>query len=180
MDERLVSLCSFCGQAAQPGFASQLDGSQICEQCASAMGEIVRNRISAYTDVGVQRAKEALEEWILLGVPIAIVAIAASMQPASLSSPWAPLLQLYGAMFLVWTLFYQVWKVIRKRQWMPGVLVPMAWLFCGAYVGWSLGLIGVIAGAALALSVWLAFRHLIKRTRLRDVFDRVVLPQRPH
>lgn len=81
----------------------------------------------------------------------------------------------------LWTLFHPVWKVIRKRRWMPGVLVPIAWLFCGAYVGWSLGLMGVIVGAALALSVWLAFRQLIKRTRLREVFETVVLPQqRPH
>jgi hypothetical protein len=144
------------------------------------MGEIVRNRMSVQTDVGVQRTKEVFEEWILLGVPIAMVAIATSMQPESLSRPWAPLLQGYGALFVVLTLFQQVWKVIRRGRWMPGVLVPIAWLFCGAYIGWSLGLKGVIAGAALGLSVWLAFRYLIKRTRIREVLDRVVLPQRPH
>ena len=180
MDERLVNMCSFCGQSAQRGFVSQLDGSQICGRCASDMGETVRNGISADTGVGVQRTKQMFEEWLLLGFPLAIVAVATSIQPEALTRPWAPLLQGYGAVFVVWTLFWMVWKVVLKRGWVPGVLVPLAWLFCGAYIGPSLGLIGVMAGAALGLSVWLAFRHLIKRTRIREVFDNVVLPQRPH
>lgn|SRR5262245_16705690 len=180
MDEHLVNMCSFCGQPAQQGFVSQLDGSQICGRCVRDMGETVRNRMSAHTDVGGQRTKQMFEEWILLGFPIAMVAISTSMQPESINRPWAPLLQGFGALFVVWTLFHEVWKVIRKRGWMPGVLVPIAWVFCGAYIGWSLGVVGVMAGAALGLSVWLAFRHLIKRTRVREVFARVVLPQRLH
>jgi len=142
------------------------------------MGEIVRKRMKADAGVGLQRTKRMFEEWILLGFPIAMVAVATSMQPESI--PWAPLLQPFGAVLVVWALYYEVWKVIRKRGWMPGVLVPIAWLFCGAYIGWSVGLMGVIAGAALGLSVWLACRHLIKRTRTREVLDRVVLPRRPH
>jgi len=181
MEQRPVSLCSFCGNLDQRGFASSLDSSQICQQCACNMEEIVRRSgASGPAASGVERAKQVFEEWMLLVFPITIVAVATSMQPESLRRPWAPLLQGFGVVFVVGALFYELWQVIRRRPWLPGVFVPIAWLGCGAYIGSSLGLYGMVGGAISGFATWLLSRYLIRRTKILGILEKVVLPQRPH
>jgi hypothetical protein len=144
------------------------------------MESIIRQSTDDAKTSLANRTKDLFEEWMLLVFPVAIVLVSVSMQPDTGIRPWAPLLQAFGAISLVGAAFYESWGIIVKRQWMPGVVVPFAWLSCGAFVGYPTGRTGSLLGATLGFAVWILCRYSIKRTRIRRMLNGGGLATKPN
>jgi len=175
MQLQRLEVCSFCGQSDIVGFLSTSGTAQVCDQCAFDMHSAVspdqnRKRVSEY-----MRHSSLLEEWMLLVFPVGIFLIAIVLQR---SSVLAPLFQAFGVIFIVVVIFYESWARIVRRNVRPGFLAPLAWLGCGAFLGYPAGYKGVVVGVAVGMGTWIGCRSTFKRMKFTRILKLGVPPTR--
>jgi hypothetical protein len=107
-----------------------------------------------------------LGEWLLAASPIAIIAVAAAVQPNVSGSLLAVLLRSIGAVSIVAAVFWTWSKRAAHRRPKPIGFIPIAWLLCGAYLGFPLGPLGIVAGVTSGLAVWMLGRDLVRRNEI--------------
>jgi hypothetical protein len=109
------------------------------------------------------RQSNLLEEWMLLVFPVTILLIGIVLQRTSVLTP---VLQVCGVIFIVGVVFYESWSRIVRRGVRPGVIAPLAWLGCGAFLGYPAGYGGLLVGVAIGIGSWVGCRSTFKRMKL--------------
>lgn len=165
MQLQRLEVCSFCGQSDVIGFLSPSGAAQVCERCAVDMQSAAsydRNRqVSKY-----MHESNLLEEWMILVVPVTIFLIGIALQTGSVLTPF---LQAFGVIFLVAVICYESWGRIVRRSMRPGFIAPLAWIGCGAFIGYAAGYKGLLVGGAIGIGSWVGCRSTFKRMKLTRI-----------
>ena len=149
-----VSVCVFCGTREKEGYISTEDGAALCDACAhyiAACVYAVEKRSN-----GTANRTRLWNQWLLTVFPAGIALVGASLTPAAVLAPWGPLLRGLGSVAIVVILFLDLWPVLARRSWRPGLFAPVAWALCGAYLGHDFGLTGALVGTTTGLVVFAA------------------------
>jgi hypothetical protein len=101
-----------------------------------------------------------LEEWMLLVFPVTIVLIGIVLQR---STVFEPVLQALGVIFIVVAICYESWGRIVRKSVRPGFIAPVAWIGCGAFLGYPAGYEGLLVGVVIGIGSWVGFRSTLKR-----------------
>ena len=160
MQLQRLEVCSFCGQSDIVGFLSPSGAAQVCERCAVDMQSAASydRKVSEY-----MHQSNLLEEWMLLVFPVTIVLIGIVLQR---SSVFEPFLQALGVIFIVAAICYESWGRIVRKSVRPGFIAPLAWIGCGAFLGYPVGYAGLVVGAVIGIGCWVGFRSTLKRMKL--------------
>lgn len=165
MQLQRLDVCSFCGQSDIVGFLSPSGAAQVCERRAvdmqSAASHDRSRQVSEY-----MHQSNLLEEWMLFVVPVTILLIGIVLQR---SFVLAPLLQIFGVIFIVSVICYESWGRIVRTSVRPGFIAPLAWIGCGAFLGYPAGYEGLLAGAAIGIGSWVGCRSTFKRMKLARI-----------
>jgi len=165
MQLQRLEVCSFCGESDVFGFLSANGAAQVCERCAIDMQSTAshdRNRqVSKY-----MHESNLLEDWMLLMVPVTVFLIGIVLQS---SSTLAPLLQAFGVIFIVAAICYESWGRIVRSSVRPGFIAPLAWIGCGAFLGYPAGYQGLLIGVATGIGSWVGCRSTLKRMKLTRI-----------
>jgi hypothetical protein len=165
MQQQRLEVCSFCGQSDIFGFLSPSGAAQVCERCAADMQSAASHdrdrQVSEY-----MHQSDLLEEWMLLVFPVTILLIGIVLQR---SSVLAPLLQAFGVIFIVAVICYESWARIVRRSVRPGFIAPLAWIGCGAFLGYPAGYGGLLVGVAIGIGSWVGCRSTFKRMKLTRI-----------
>ena len=165
MQLQRLEVCSFCGQSDIIGFLSRSGAAQVCERCAVDMQSAAsydRNRqVSKY-----MHQSNLLEEWLLVVVPVTVFLFGITFNGDSVLTPF---LQAFGVLYVVAGICLLSWGPIVRRSMRPGFIAPLAWIGCGAFIGYAAGYEGLLVGAAIGIGTWVGCRSTFKRMKLTRI-----------
>jgi hypothetical protein len=165
MQLQRLEVCSFCGQSDMIGFLSPSGAAQVCERCAVEMQSAASHDRDRQVSKYMHRS-DLLEEWSILLVPVTIFLMGIALPTSSVLTPF---LQALGVLYVVACICLVSWGPIVRRNARPGFIAPLAWIGCGAFIGYPAGYEGLLIGAAIGLGTWVGCRSTFKRMKLSRI-----------
>jgi len=140
---------------------------RICVICATVASSALSNEPNQ-VDSSVEAFKSS---WLLIIAPLAISAMSAALRLDAHDSVLEMLLQGYGALAVVLTVFLRLWPVIWRKRFRSQSVAALSWVGCGAYLGLPFWTTGAVVGGAAGLVLWILLNRLISRRHFPRMFD---------